>query len=91
MIKKSPAAAMVKNIPNTNKAGLPIKIAKTEGIIMALESSHALVEAIKQAPKMSQDEIIVVNISGRGDNYLFNIARGLEDQEFVEFCRGVAG
>ncbi|MEI6729442.1 MAG: tryptophan synthase subunit beta [bacterium] len=64
-------------------------LATTEGIIMALESSHALVEAIKQAPKMSSDEIIVVNISGRGDNYLFNIAKGLEDQEFVEFCKGV--
>ena len=40
---------------------------RTEGIIPALESSHALAQAIKMAPTMGKDEIIIVNISGRGD------------------------
>jgi len=60
--------------------------AKTEGLLVALESSHALAEAVKLAPKMNQEQIIMVNLSGRADNYLFNIAKGLKDQEFAEFC-----
>lgn len=63
-------------------------LAKNEGIIAALESSHALVEALKLAPKMNKDQIILVNISGRGDNYLFNLAKGLKDEEFETFCQG---
>lgn len=58
-----------------------------EGLIVALESCHAVVEAIKQAPKMQKDEVIVVNLSGRGDNYLFNIAKGLKDKDFEKFCQ----
>jgi tryptophan synthase beta chain len=42
-------------------------LARTEGIIPALESAHAVAEAIKRAPKMKKSEIIIVNISGRGD------------------------
>ncbi len=45
-------------------------LSKTEGIIPALESSHAVAEAIKQAPKMQPDQIILVNLSGRGDKDL---------------------
>jgi tryptophan synthase beta chain len=41
-----------------------------EGIIPALESSHAIAEAIKLAPKMKKDQIIIVNLSGRGDKDL---------------------
>jgi len=44
-----------------------LTLARTEGVIPALESSHAVAEAIKRAPKMSKDEIIIVNLSGRGD------------------------
>jgi tryptophan synthase beta chain len=62
-------------------------LAKTEGIIPALESTHAVVEAVKLAPKLDKDKIILVNISGRGDNYLFNLAKGLKDGEFEVFCR----
>ncbi len=43
------------------------KLASVEGIIPALESSHAIAEAIKVAPTMTPDQIIVVNLSGRGD------------------------
>jgi tryptophan synthase beta chain len=42
-------------------------LARTEGIISALESAHAVAEAIKRAPKMKKSEIVIVNISGRGD------------------------
>jgi tryptophan synthase beta chain len=43
------------------------QLARTEGIIPALESAHAVVEAVKRAPKMKKSEILVMNISGRGD------------------------
>jgi tryptophan synthase beta chain len=42
-------------------------LARTEGIIPALESAHAVAEAIKRAPKMKKSEVVIVNISGRGD------------------------
>jgi len=45
-------------------------LSKMEGIIPALESSHAMAEAIKRAPKMSKDSVILVNLSGRGDKDL---------------------
>ncbi|ABO49894.1 tryptophan synthase, beta chain [Desulforamulus reducens MI-1] len=43
------------------------ELSKTEGIIPALESAHAVAHAIKIAPTLQQDQIIIVNISGRGD------------------------
>lgn len=61
-------------------------LAQKEGIIAALESTHALVGALKLAPELPKNQSIVVNISGRGDNYLFNIAAGLGDKEFEAFC-----
>jgi tryptophan synthase beta chain len=45
-------------------------LSRTEGIIPALEPAHALAEIIKRAPKMSRDQVIVVNLSGRGDKDL---------------------
>src|SRR6201982_2677183 len=42
-------------------------LARTEGIIPALESAHAVAEVIKRAPKMKKSEIVLVNVSGRGD------------------------
>jgi tryptophan synthase beta chain len=50
-------------------------IAKTEGIIAAIESSHAIAYAIKLAPTMSKDKIIIVTVSGRGDKDCAAIAR----------------
>lgn len=52
----------------------------TEGIIPALESSHALAEAIKVAPTMSKDKIIVVNLSGRGDKDVHTIAKYMNEE-----------
>src|SRR5262249_51717305 len=43
------------------------KLARIEGIIPALESSHAIAQVLKVAPKMKPDQIIVANLSGRGD------------------------
>jgi tryptophan synthase beta chain len=47
----------------------------TEGIIPALESSHALAEAVKFAPRLSKDKIIIVNLSGRGDKDVQHVAQ----------------
>ncbi|NLN82899.1 MAG: tryptophan synthase subunit beta [Firmicutes bacterium] len=54
-----------------------LELAQSEGIIPAIESSHALAEALKRAPKMSKGEIILVNLSGRGDKDVAMIARYL--------------
>tara|TARA_B100000579_G_C22831628_1_gene856347 strand:+ start:491 stop:1693 length:1203 start_codon:yes stop_codon:yes gene_type:complete len=50
------------------------KLAKLEGIIPALESSHAIAEIIKAAPKMRPDQIIIANLSGRGDKDVAQVA-----------------
>ncbi|MEO1750388.1 tryptophan synthase subunit beta [Thiofaba sp. EF100] len=56
-------------------------LTRTEGIIPALESSHAIAYAMKLAPTMDKDEIIIVNLSGRGDKDMNTIAR-IEGFEF---------
>ncbi|HEY6183046.1 MAG TPA: tryptophan synthase subunit beta [Terriglobales bacterium] len=53
-------------------------LARTEGIIPALESAHAVAEAIKRAPKMKKSEIMIVNISGRGDKDIGIIRENLK-------------
>ena len=50
-------------------------LSRTEGIIPAIESAHAVAHAMKIAPKMEKDKIIVINISGRGDKDCAAIAR----------------
>ncbi len=50
-------------------------LSKTEGVIPAIESAHALAHAMKLAPAMSKDQIIVINLSGRGDKDCAAIAR----------------
>lgn len=50
-------------------------LSKTEGIIPAIESAHAVAHAIKIAPTLDKDKIIVVNLSGRGDKDCAAIAR----------------
>ncbi|MBZ0298148.1 MAG: tryptophan synthase subunit beta [Anaerolineae bacterium] len=53
------------------------KLSHLEGIIPALESSHAVAEAIKRAPTMPKDSIILVNLSGRGDKDLDTVIKEL--------------
>jgi tryptophan synthase beta chain len=49
-------------------------LCRTEGIIPALESAHAIAETIKRAPALDKDHIILVNLSGRGDKDIFTVA-----------------
>ncbi len=60
------------------------RLCRTEGIIPALESSHALAQAMKMAPEMGRDKVLLVNLSGRGDKDIGNIA-DLTGAQF--FCR----
>ena len=52
-------------------------LSKVEGIIPALESSHAIAQAMKMVPKMSKDDIVLVTVSGRGDKDVNQVARYL--------------
>ena len=52
-------------------------LSKLEGIIPALESSHAIAHAMRVAPKMAKDKIIVIGLSGRGDKDVFTAAAAL--------------
>ncbi len=70
-----PEHAMLKDtgraeyVPATDAEALEATtvLARTEGIIPALESAHAVAEVIKRAPKMKKSDVVIVNISGRGD------------------------
>jgi tryptophan synthase beta chain len=55
-------------------------LSQLEGIIPALESAHAVAEAVKRAPKMRPDRIILINLSGRGDKDLDNVAMAKRKQ-----------
>lgn len=50
-------------------------LSRTEGIIPAIESSHAVAAAMKIAPQMDKDKILVINLSGRGDKDVYSVAR----------------
>ena len=58
---------------------------RTEGLIPALESSHAFVQAFKEAPLMTSDDCIIINQSGRGDKDIFTVADAFEDPAWREF------
>ncbi|HEY1662141.1 MAG TPA: tryptophan synthase subunit beta [Verrucomicrobiae bacterium] len=55
-----------------------MKLARLEGIIPALESSHAIAEVIKRAPKMGKKALVIVNLSGRGDKDVEQVATKLK-------------
>lgn len=65
-------------------------LAQLEGIIPALESSHALAHAIKTAPTLPADKIMVVNLSGRGDKDIFIVAEYLDDPDWRAFLKTMA-
>lgn len=58
-------------------------LTRVEGIIPAIESSHAVAQAIKMVPEMSKDKIVVINLSGRGDKDVYSVAKymGVEIHE----------
>ena len=49
-------------------------LARLEGIIPALESAHAIAEVVRTAPLMGRDQVVVVNLSGRGDKDVNTVA-----------------
>jgi len=55
-------------------------LCRLEGIIPALESAHAVAEAVKRAPSMRPDQIVLVNLSGRGDKDLDTVMRELANR-----------
>lgn len=63
------------------------QVMRSEGIIPALESAHAFVTAVQEAPHMSPHEIILINQSGRGDKDIFTIADALGDHRWRDFLR----
>src|SRR5450631_714281 len=68
-------------------AALALTVRK-EGLIPALESTHAFVQAFKEAPTLSADDVIVVNQSGRGDKDIFTVAEAFSDPAWEEYiCR----
>ena len=50
------------------------RLTRTEGIIPALETSHAIAQAIKMAPTMTKDQTLLINLSGRGDKDMHTVA-----------------
>jgi tryptophan synthase beta chain len=56
------------------------ELARTEGIIPALESAHAVAFALREAPRLKKDQIIIINISGRGDKDVNEVALLLQNQ-----------
>ncbi|RJQ48360.1 MAG: tryptophan synthase subunit beta [Desulfobacteraceae bacterium] len=58
---------------------------RKEGVIPALESAHAFVQAFKEAADLSKSENIVINQSGRGDKDIFTVADAFEDPEWKRF------
>ena len=63
---------------------------RKEGIIPALESSHAFARAFKEAGTLSPADAIVINQSGRGDKDIFTVADAVEDPKWKEFIKGKA-
>jgi tryptophan synthase beta chain len=57
-----------------------MKLARLEGIIPALESAHAVAEVIRRAPQMGKDQIIIINLSGRGDKDVAQVAANPKSQ-----------
>ncbi|MBU4186390.1 MAG: tryptophan synthase subunit beta, partial [Proteobacteria bacterium] len=60
---------------------------KKEGLIPALESAHAFVQAFKEAPRLSREDIILINQSGRGDKDIFTVADAFDDPNWKEYIK----
>jgi tryptophan synthase beta chain len=67
------------------------KLASLEGIIPALESAHALSWAAKKAGQYGPDNLIVVNVSGRGDKDIFITAGKIDHENWMKFLKEEAG
>ena len=63
------------------------RMMKTEGIIGALESTHALAGALRETGAMAPDQLALISLSGRGDKDIFTIADALEDENWLRFLK----
>ena len=61
------------------------RCARTEGVVVALESAHAVAAALPLAAEMPRDRVVVVNVSGRGDKDLFILAGELDRENWAQF------
>lgn len=70
------ASGRAEYVPITDQEAVEafLTLSKAEGIIPAIESSHAIAEAVKRVPKMAKDEIVIINVSGRGDKDVEQVA-----------------
>lgn len=62
-------------------------LARSEGLLPALESAHALAYAIKLAPRLNKSKTIVVNMSGRADKDIFILTKHLGDKNWIQFLK----
>ncbi len=60
---------------------------RKEGLIPALESAHAFAQAFKEAPQLAQDDVIIINQSGRGDKDIFTVADAFNDPAWQAFIK----
>tara|TARA_R110000787_G_scaffold64443_2_gene145526 strand:- start:5375 stop:6622 length:1248 start_codon:yes stop_codon:yes gene_type:complete len=65
-------------------------VMRTEGLIPALESTHAFAQAVVEAPTMKKDQVILINQSGRGDKDIFTVADVIDDEHWKRFIRNKA-
>jgi tryptophan synthase beta chain len=63
---------------------------REEGIIAALESSHGLAAALREAPQLPRTAAVLVNLSGRGDKDIFTVAEALGDKSWARYLRSRA-
>ena len=61
--------------------------ASKEGLIAALESSHAIARGLEEASRMSPEESVIICLSGRGDKDIFTIAEALKDENWIDFLK----
>ena len=62
-------------------------VVKKEGLIPALESSHAFAQAFKEIDQLPKDSIILINMSGRGDKDIFTIADAMRDPDWMDYIK----
>ena len=65
-------------------------VMSTEGLIPALESTHAFVAAVREAAQMDKSQTVLINMSGRGDKDIFTVADALVDENWKQFIRNKA-
>ncbi|ABK42863.1 tryptophan synthase, beta chain [Magnetococcus marinus MC-1] len=63
------------------------RMVKSEGIIPALESSHAVAGALRELPQLKEDAVVIINLSGRGDKDIFTIAEALGDAKWKTYIQ----